>query len=69
MDTPLEHEWETASRHRSSEGVVVYQHCRCGTRRIRLERALTSDFLLQEGRNGDVLETVAQPFRGRRRPV
>ena len=67
MGTPLEHEWETASRHRSSEGVVVYQHCRCGTRRIRLARAPTSDVLLQEGRVGEALETVAQPSPGRRR--
>ncbi|WP_308817721.1 hypothetical protein [Pseudonocardia alni] len=36
MSTPLDHEWETTSRHRTSDGVVSYQRCRCGAWRIRL---------------------------------
>lgn len=34
MSTPLEHEWETVSRHRTSEGTVRYRRCRCGVWRI-----------------------------------
>ncbi|MEQ3551020.1 hypothetical protein WIS52_11100 [Pseudonocardia nematodicida] len=34
MSAPLDHEWETVSRHRSTDGVVGYQRCRCGARRI-----------------------------------
>ena len=65
MSTALDHEWEPVSRHRTSDGVVTYQQCRCGSWRIRLEAALTSGFLLHGTRNRDVLETVAEPFRGR----
>ncbi|MBS4100426.1 hypothetical protein [Tsukamurella paurometabola] len=30
------HAWETESHHPTSEGVVVYQRCACGARRIKL---------------------------------
>lgn len=30
------HAWETESHHPTSEGVVVYQRCPCGARRIKL---------------------------------
>lgn len=29
------HRWATTSRHRTSEGVVAYEHCDCGRWRIR----------------------------------
>jgi hypothetical protein len=34
----LEHAWETSSQHRTSEGVVRYQRCHCGLRRITVNR-------------------------------
>ncbi|GAA4964645.1 hypothetical protein WHI96_02535 [Pseudonocardia tropica] len=56
MSTPLDHEWETTSRHRTSDGVVRYQRCHCGTWRVRLER---------DPAGGGPPETLAQPARGR----
>lgn len=63
MSPPLQHRFATASRHRTSDGVLVYRRCPCGTWRICLEPAPTRDFLVPDGCNRDVLETVAQPFR------
>ena len=34
--THLTHSWETESHHPTSEGVVMYQLCSCGVRRIKL---------------------------------
>lgn len=34
--THLRHRWETESHHATSEGVVVYQLCTCGVRRVAL---------------------------------
>lgn len=31
-----EHQWAARSRHRTSEGIVVYESCHCGLARIRL---------------------------------
>nr|WP_296770119.1 hypothetical protein [Rhodococcus sp. (in: high G+C Gram-positive bacteria)] len=28
------HCWNTSSRHSTSEGIISYQHCRCGSQRI-----------------------------------
>ncbi|NMD56050.1 MULTISPECIES: hypothetical protein [Tsukamurella] len=30
------HAWETESHHPTSEGIVMYQRCACGARRIKL---------------------------------
>ncbi|WP_166443460.1 hypothetical protein [Tsukamurella sputi] len=30
------HTWETESHHPTSEGVVMYQRCACGARRMKL---------------------------------
>lgn len=68
MSASLDHDWRAVSRHPVSDGVVVYQHCRCGAARIRLELAPTSDVLLRAVRNRDVLETGAGPFRARPTP-
>ncbi|NKY20767.1 hypothetical protein [Tsukamurella spumae] len=34
--THLAHSWVTESHHPTSEGVVLYQRCSCGVRRIAL---------------------------------
>jgi hypothetical protein len=31
-----DHQWHTASSHRTSDGLVTYQRCRCGRWRIRI---------------------------------
>ncbi|MGA9872853.1 MAG: hypothetical protein WBQ44_17145 [Rhodococcus sp. (in: high G+C Gram-positive bacteria)] len=28
------HHWSTASRHATSQGTVIYQHCTCGAQRV-----------------------------------
>lgn len=33
IDTQL-HAWQTESHHPTSEGIVLYQRCACGARRI-----------------------------------
>jgi hypothetical protein len=35
LTAPHVHDWTTKSRHRTSEGVVVYDGCACGRLRIR----------------------------------
>jgi len=32
----VEHTWTTSSQHRTSQGLVSYQRCHCGLRRITL---------------------------------
>ncbi len=39
MHTRHEHRWTTESDHTTSEGVVAYQRCACGGRRVILTRA------------------------------
>ncbi|WP_146605057.1 hypothetical protein [Jiangella anatolica] len=39
MTTTHVHRWTTKSRHRTSEGTVVYDGCTCG--RLRIRRATT----------------------------
>ncbi|MEU4321460.1 hypothetical protein AB0H20_29230 [Nocardia fluminea] len=34
MNSHPAHTWQIESRHRTSEGVVAYQRCRCGARRV-----------------------------------
>ncbi|MGW5318322.1 hypothetical protein [Nocardia thailandica] len=34
MNTHSSHTWRIESSHRTSEGLVVYQRCRCGARRV-----------------------------------
>ncbi|WP_285486127.1 hypothetical protein [Amycolatopsis taiwanensis] len=34
MHTTNEHEWITESRHFTSEGLITYERCGCGARRI-----------------------------------
>ncbi|MFE9244136.1 hypothetical protein [Nocardiopsis sp. NPDC006938] len=34
--TEHEHRWTTDSTHTTSEGVVIYQRCRCGEHRVAL---------------------------------
>lgn len=36
MRTEHEHHWTTESAHTTSEGLVTYQHCACGRRRVTL---------------------------------
>ncbi|WP_226354772.1 MULTISPECIES: hypothetical protein [unclassified Pseudonocardia] len=50
MSTPLDHEWETTSRHRTADGVVSYQRCRCGAWRIRLAAPRTATVAASAGR-------------------
>ncbi|MBN9736341.1 MULTISPECIES: hypothetical protein [unclassified Pseudonocardia] len=57
MSTPLEHEWEPVSRHRTSDGVVSYLRCRCGSWRIHMAA--------QEAASA-TSGTVAEPVPGRR---
>ncbi|WP_201294770.1 MULTISPECIES: hypothetical protein [unclassified Nocardiopsis] len=40
MRTRHEHHWATESDHTTSEGVVAYQRCACGQRRVTLARPL-----------------------------
>ncbi|OLL98864.1 hypothetical protein Ae406Ps2_3391 [Pseudonocardia sp. Ae406_Ps2] len=51
VSTPLDHEWRTASRHRTSDGVVSYQRCRCGAWRIRLAAPGTATVAASAGRD------------------
>ncbi|MDE3724214.1 hypothetical protein PWG71_22725 [Nocardiopsis sp. N85] len=41
MRTEHEHHWITDSAHTTSEGLVAYQHCACGGRRVTLSPAVT----------------------------
>ncbi|MFD6097334.1 hypothetical protein ACFVWN_14140 [Nocardiopsis flavescens] len=41
MPTEHEHHWTTESAHSTSEGLVSYQHCACGRRRVTLAPAVT----------------------------
>ncbi|KQY31603.1 hypothetical protein ASD42_23725 [Nocardia sp. Root136] len=34
MSSHPAHTWQIESRHRTSEGLVAYQRCRCGARRV-----------------------------------
>jgi hypothetical protein len=36
MTADHEHAWQTRSCHRTSDGIVAYQRCRCGRWRLRL---------------------------------
>ncbi|WP_190394581.1 hypothetical protein [Nocardiopsis deserti] len=51
MRTRHEHHWTTESDHTTSEGVVAYQRCGCGGRRVILTRAfgLLQDDLVSVG--------------------
>lgn len=67
MSASLDHEWEPVSRHRTSDGVVSYLRCRCGSWRIRLAPAGGPPW--PDGDPGDARGTLAEPVRGRRRAV
>ncbi|SDS88694.1 hypothetical protein SAMN04515669_2192 [Jiangella sp. DSM 45060] len=40
MTVTHDHHWTTKSRHRTSEGIVVYDGCTCGRFRVRHETTL-----------------------------
>ncbi|MFP5020931.1 hypothetical protein [Pseudonocardia phyllosphaerae] len=56
MSPPLQHHWQTVSRHRTSDGVVAYQRCRCGAWRVRLDARTALDF-----RTTEAISTLAEP--------
>ncbi|EOM77029.1 hypothetical protein DW322_06330 [Rhodococcus rhodnii] len=47
--TPCTHRWREASRHRTSEGVVVYWSCPCGEQGVTLRR-MSDDVVTHVGR-------------------
>lgn len=60
----LEHVWETSSQHRTSQGVVRYQRCHCGLRRITVdEEHVVADRVGGRRCVPAMLPTPADPFR------
>lgn len=43
------HFWRTESRHATSEGVVTYQRCACGQRRITVTGSPSEVYAVREG--------------------
>lgn len=50
--TEHEHQWTTDSSHPTSEGVVIYQRCRCGEHRVALAAPVLQAHTATSGRHG-----------------